>query len=422
MDKKIEALQRYNFWDKEVLKTGFSRSYYLDKVSKYINNSLIKVLVGQRRSGKSFLMRQIVAQLIERGVNPRNIFYLNMEMIEFDEIRDYKSLNELIEAYKVHIQPQGKVYLLIDEIQNIFQWEKLINSFSQNYADGYEVFITGSNSKMLSGELSSLLSGRYVSFEVMPFSFDEYLEMHRLERSKQSYLQYMNTGGLPELQALPDEETRHQYVNAVKDTVLLRDVVFRHAVKEPKLLEDIFIYLINTASNLISITNITNYFKSRGRKTSYDTIANYIGYIEDTFVVHKAERYDIRGKDTISGNAKYYPNDLAFKNYLFGGFAHGIGYQLENLIYLELRRCGYQVYVGVLPNKEVDFVARKADRILYVQAAYILSDETIIAREYGALEGINDNYEKLVVTLDDVHLPSRSGIKHIQAWNLHSIL
>lgn len=172
----------------------------------------------------------------------------------------------------------------------------------------------------------------------------------------------------------------------------------------------------------MSINNITNYFKSKGRKISYDTVANYIGYIEAAFMIHKVERFDIKGKDTVAGNVKYYCNDLAYKNYLFKGFSYGLGYQLENLIYLELRRQGFHVYVGVLINKEVDFVAQKGDRIIYLQVTYSMTEEDTIKREYASLEGIDDHYEKIVVSLDDFVLPSNKGIKHIQAWNLSELL
>lgn len=170
-----------------------------------------------------------------------------------------------------------------------------------------------------------------------------------------------------------------------------------------------------------SITNTVNYFKSNGRRTTYDTISNYIGYIEDTFLIHRAERYDIRGKETVSGNCKYYINDLSFKNYLYPGFGYGIGYKLENLVYLELRRAGYEVYVGALRNKEVDFVAKKGDRVVYLQSAYIMADEQTAHREYVPLEAIQDNYEKIVISLDDIPLPSNRGIRHVQAWRLHEI-
>ncbi|RZM21213.1 MAG: ATP-binding protein, partial [Pedobacter sp.] len=233
---------------------------------------------------------------------------------------------------------------------------------------------------------------------------------------------YMESGALPELFGLPTEETKRNYVSAIKDTVLLRDIIQRHSVKDPRLLEDIFVYLVNNASNLISITNIINYFKSNKRHTSYETISNYIGYILDTFLVHSAERYNIKGKETIAGNLKYYINDLSYKNYLYPGFGYGIGYKLENLVYLELRRSGYQVYVGSIGSKEVDFVATRADRVIYIQSTYLLADEQTAMREYAPLEAIRDNYEKLVVSLDDITLPSNGGIRHIQAWNFAEVL
>lgn len=422
MEENFKKLERFNFWNNELPKQGYIRTFYLEKISKYINNSLVKVVVGQRRTGKSFLLRQVAAHLIEAGVSPQNIFYLNKEYIEFDDVSDYKDLQELINIYKARINPKGKIYIFIDEIQMINQWEKLVNSYSQNFIESYELFISGSNSNMLSGELSTLLSGRYINLEILPFSYTEYLGIHQLEKNKSSYIDYLQSGGLPELFALSNHETKINYVSAVKDTVLLRDIIQRHAIKEPKLLEDIFVYLVNTASNLMSINNIANYFKSKGRKTTYDTIANYIGYIEDTFLMHKAERFDIKGKDTIAGNVKYYSNDLSYKNYLFSGFSSGLGYQLENLIYLELRRHTYQVYVGVMRNKEVDFVAQKADRIIYIQSAYLLADDNTIQREYAALEAIDDHYEKFIITLDDLTLPIKNGIRHIQAWSFHEIL
>ena len=181
-------------------------------------------------------------------------------------------------------------------------------------------------------------------------------------------------------------------------------------------------FLVNNASNLVSVSGIVNYFKSQGRKTSYDAVSNYIGYIEDTFLVHRCDRYDIRGKDTIAGNAKYYVNDLAYRNYLYLGYGYGFGYLLETLVYLELRRAGYDVYTGVAKGKEVDFVARKADRIVYLQCAYLLADEATVEREYSALEAIADNFEKVVVSLDDLTLPLREGIRHVQAWKLAELL
>ncbi|MBD1434974.1 ATP-binding protein [Sphingobacterium sp. DN00404] len=422
MEENFNSLKHYNFWDGNVPLLGFLREHYTSTIFKYTDNRLIKVLVGQRRAGKSYILRQVAHQLITSGINPENIFYINKEFIDFDFVHNYKDLDKLIKLYKAKLNPKGKIYLFIDEIQNIVEWERFANSYAQDFTDSYELFISGSNSKMLSGELATLLSGRYVTFEVFPFSYAEYRGITHSETTKQSYIHYMESGGLPELFVLPNEDTKRNYINAVKDTVLLRDIIQRYSIKDPKLLEDLFVYLVNNASNLLSINNIANYMKSNGRKTTYDTVANYISYIEDTFLVHKAERFDIRGKETISGNGKYYVNDLAYKNYLYSGFGYGIGYKLENLVYLELRRNGYDVSVGVMRNKEVDFVAKKADKILYVQSAYLLVDEKTIKREYASLESINDSYEKIVVSLDDITLPQNKGIKHVQAWLLHTLL
>jgi uncharacterized protein len=422
MEEKLKSLAKYNFWNGNVPQQGFLRTDYLNAIRSYCHNKLVKVIVGQRRTGKSYILRQIAHDLIANGVHPHNIFYLNKEFIDFDFVNHYTDLEQLIKQYQLTLKPLGKIYLFFDEIQNIAQWERLVNSYSQDFTESYEVFISGSNSKMLSGELATLLSGRYVNFEIFPFSFKEYAGITKQELNKQSYINYMQSGGLPEFFVLPNEETKRHYVASVKDTVLLRDVIQRHAIKDPKLLEEIFIYLVNNAANLLSINNVTNYLKSKGRKTTYDTIANYIGYIEDTFLLHKAERFDIKGKDTIAGNVKYYCNDLAYKNYLYAGFGYGIGYQLENLIYLELKRLGYEVYVGVMPNKEVDFVATKADQKLYVQCAYLLINEATIKREYASLEDINDNYPKIVVSLDEISLPIHQGIIHIQAWKLQDFL
>ena len=422
MDERFEKLKKYNLWGDSTPSLGFIRSEYTDKIYAYKGNRLIKVLVGQRRAGKSYILRQLASKLVESGVDKKNIFFVNRELADFDFIQTYKDLDELVKLYKSQLKPQGRIYLFIDEVQNIKGWEHIVNSYSQDFIDEYELFISGSNSKMLSGELATLLSGRYVSFQIFPFSFSEYTGITQKEQTKQSFIEYMNSGGMPELFMLSDQELKRNYISAVKDTVLLRDIIQRHNIKDARLLEDIFVYLVNNASNLLSIRNISNYFKSSGRKTSYDTVSAYIGYIEDAYLVHRVERYNIKGKETIAGNCKYYINDLSFNNYLYQGFGYGVGYKLENIIFLELVRHGFDVYVGNIKDKEIDFVAQKGDRIIYLQSTYMLIDESTIEREYSALEAIDDNFEKIVVSLDDIVLPLRGGIKHIQSWNLFNNL
>lgn len=422
MEENIEILKRYNLWNSASFDWGYIRDEYVDKITGMIGNRLIKVLVGQRRSGKSYILRQVAKQLIDNGVRPENTLFINREFTDFDFLKTYKELDGLIKLYKKELTPLGKVYIFIDEVQLIEGWEKVVNSYSQDFSESYELFISGSNSKMLSGELATLLSGRYVSFEVFPYSYSEYASITGQQKDRKSYMEYMNSGGLPELFMLQKQEFKRNYVSAIKDTVLLRDIIQRNNIRDPKLLEDIFVFLVNNASNLISIPNIVNYFKGQNRKTSYDAVSNYIGYIEDTFLIHRCDRYDIKGKDTLTGNAKFYINDLAYKNYLYPGYGYELGYLIENLIYLELCRAGFDVYVGTLRNKEVDFVAKKADRIIYLQSTYMLSEESTIEREYAALHAIDDNYEKVVVSLDEITLPLKKGIKHVQAWNLHKML
>lgn len=416
MDEKIKSVEKYNLWNSNDIFVGYVRSTYINKIEDYVGNRLVKVLVGQRRVGKSYIMRQLAKNLVLKGVRPENILMINKEFESYSFIETHKDLDMFISAYEEKFNPNGRVYIFIDEIQEIEGWEKMVNSYSQDYSKEYELFISGSNSKMLSSELSTLLSGRYVEFKIFPFSYSEFCDVNNVAGSKQSYLSYIQTGGLPELVNLNGDETKRNYVSALKDTILLKDIIHRHQIKDVRLLEDIFVYLVNNASNLISITSITNWFKSKGRKTSYDTIANYIEYIENAYLIHKTERYNIKGKEIVSGNYKFYVNDLSFKNYLYKGFGYGVGYMLENLVYLELLRSGYDVYVGNVKDKEVDFVALKDDDVLYVQSTYMLIDEQTITREYSALKAINDNYRKIVVSLDDVKLPSQEGIEHVLAW------
>jgi len=415
--ENVEKLKKYNFWDKKLPNVGLIRKTYIEKINSFIGNKLIKVLVGQRRVGKSYLLRQIIKELIEdKGINPKNIFYLNKEYTDFDFISHYKELENLILEYRKEFNLQGKIFIFIDEIQNIEGWEHLINSFSQDYTQEYEIFISGSNSKLLSGELATLLSRRYIQFEIFPFSYNEYIDINKLTNEKRSYIKYLQTGGMPELFNLPSEEAKRYYISSIRDTVLLRDIIHRHQVKYPGLLQDIFSFLVNNASNLISISNIVNYFHSRNRKTNYETVSNYIEYLNNAFLIHKVNRYSIKGKEVLAGNSKYYINDLSFKNYLYAGFDYGVGYMLENLIYLDLRRKGFDVFAGHLRNKEIDFVAINNERIVYIQVSYLLQSEETIKREYSALEKIQDNFEKYIVTLDDINFPNNKGIKHIQAW------
>ena len=340
MDGHLDILRRYNIWDGGRPDTGLTRNEYVDVLSRLTGNRLVKVLTGQRRAGKSYVLRQMAMRLVENGVPGKNIFMLNRELEDFSFVTDDKDLDALFREYEAVVKPEGKVYIFIDEVQNIDGWERFVNSYSQDYMKDYELFVSGSNSKMLSGQLATLLSGRYVDIEICPFSYHEFLEYFKKERGRQSYSGYIHSSGLPELYRIDGDDTRRYYVSSLKDTILLRDIIGRYGVRDVQLLEDLFVYVVNNASNLMSVNNIANYMKIRGRKVSYDTVTAYLRYMEDAHLIHSAFRYNIKGRAVIGGAVKYYANDLAYRNYLYRGFGYGDGYLLENAVYMELRRHG----------------------------------------------------------------------------------
>lgn len=418
----IDSIRKYNFWDGNVVETGYIRTDYTNKIFQYTGNKLIKVLVGQRRAGKSYILRQLAVRLIQQGIKTDNILYINKEYMEYNIIQSADDLQDLYLEYRKSMKPNGKVYIFIDEIQYVNQWERFVNSHSQDFAEPCELFISGSNSDLLSGELATLLSGRYVQFEILPYSFTEYCGIAGEKQDRETYMKFIQSSALPELLNLSGDEMKRNYVSTIKDTVMLRDIVKRYKVKDIKLLDDLFIYLVSNAGNIISVTNIINYFSSQKRKTNYETLTTYIGYLENSYLIHRADRYNIKGKETISGNCKYYINDLGFHNYLYPGFGYGIGYLLENAIYLDLVRAGYQIYVGTVKDKEVDFVAIQGEKRIYFQVCYQLTDQQTIEREYSSLKNINDNFPKYVVSMDDFHLPSNEGIEHITPWQVKDVV
>lgn len=422
MDELFEQLQRYNYWGGRTFDIGFKRTSYLTKIEKYLGNRLVKVLTGQRRSGKSFILRQLIDFLInEKNIPEKNIFYFNKEFIGFETVKNSSDLNRLFDFYKQKLAPEGKIYIFIDEIQNIEHWELFVNSYSQDFSADFEIFITGSNSQMLSGELASHLSGRYVVIQIFPLSYLEFIDFYQLLPEKSSYLRYLRTGGLPELIYFGEGEVARNYVESLKNTIILRDIIQRYGIKDVALLENLFRFLANNIGNLTSFMNIVNYFKNLSKKTSYDTLATYTKSLSESFVFHEVERYDIRGMHTLGGVRKYFLNDLSFRNYIFGFTPTMANTNLENLVYLELIRQGYNVTVGVLNQTEVDFVAQTGEETLYFQVAYLLNTEKTIAREFENLHQIHDNFPKYVITIDDFKFSDDKGVKHVQAWELFSV-
>lgn len=423
MNEYFNELSRSNYWNGLLPECGVARKSYANRILGYVGNKLVKVLVGERGAGKGTLLRQIVRYLIEEGVSPRNILYINKVFTDSGALTARNDLEDLLGTYQEKVHPIGKIYLLIEEIQNIEGWEQFVYTHSQDNVTSCELFVSGSHRSMLLAGADSLLSKHAVSFEIFPFSYAEYAESVRVEVSGKSYAAYMEGGSsLPELSFLPSEEARRKAVSAIRDAVLLRDVVQRYRIKDARLLEDVLVYLSAHLAELISVTDLVRHFSSQNRKTSYDTVSNYIRVLEDTFLIHRVERFQIRNKEVVLGSCKYYSNDWALMRYLYPFFTQGQASRLENQLYLELRRSGYSVFTGVLRNRTVDFVARKGDRVLYLQCAPSLSDEHLLEQQYTSLEAIQDNYEKWIVSLDEVTLPSKEGIRHIQAWRLAEVL
>lgn len=415
----IDILREYNFWDGRPVLTGLFRESYTSWLQHYLGARLIKVVVGQRRSGKSYLFRMLINHLMsELKVPPNNILYINKDISALDFIQNDRDLQSVIDTYKAQMRPQGKCYLFFDEIQQVRGWEKIVNSFSQDYTREYEVFITGSNANLISSELATLLSGRYVTLEVFPFSYSESLKMTRHERNKDSFIEYLKHGGIPETFIFKTKESIANYVESLKDSIVLRDIVQRHGVKDIALLKRIIDFAIDTVGSLLSINSIVKALQASGIKTNVETVGSYFEYLRQAFFLHESARYDLKGKKILQGERKYYLNDLAFKFFTTSSFDFSIGKYLENAIFLHYKRQGYTISTGKLPVGEVDFVMEKAGNRIYVQAAYLLSDESVIEREFGNLEKIDDNYEKLVVTLDDVDFGNRKGIRHVRAWEL----
>lgn len=418
MEEYLDIIAPYNLWYGNQLPAGFIRDTYTGRLMKYTGNRLVKVLTGQRRVGKSYIMRQVATELIKNGVRPENTLFINCELSVFGFIRNADDLGRLVSAYRERFNPEGRLYIFIDEVQEIDEWERAVNSMSQDYTVEAELFISGSNSRLLSGELASLLSGRYVEFLITPLSFDEYCGVHSLGRERGAFLRYLKEGGLPELINLPDEEVKQRYVAGLRDSIMLKDIVKRYSIKDVGLLESLFAYLVNNASNMISITGIVNFIKSRGNRSTYDTVAAYIMYLQEAFLVHKSERYNISGKELLAGNFKLYINDQAYHNYLFSSVRYGLGYVLENVVYMEFVRKGYVVNTGVVKEHEVDFIARKDGRTIYAQVAYTVHDEETAQREYESLDCVKGEGEKFLITMDDDLLPMRNGVCHLQAWEL----
>ncbi|MGO5543079.1 ATP-binding protein [Blautia sp. HCP3S3_H10_1] len=388
------------------------REMYMKRIRPFIETDLIKVMTGIRRCGKSVMLELIKEELIESGVNPAQFISINFEDLNYAHLQTAKALHDEITGRAADIP--GKVYLFFDEIQEVKDWEKCINSLRVNL--DCDIYITGSNARLLSSELSTYLGGRYVKFIIYPFSFAEFLELYRPiapdESIQRCFQKYLISGGMPYLAHIRYEDAPSKlYLHDLFNSVQLKDIVTRNKIRDVDLLERIITYVIANVGTTFSATSLAKFLKSENRTIAPETILNYIKYCCDAFLFYQVKREDLQGKQILASNEKYYIADHGIREAVFGGNMRDINLILENIVYLELLRRNYKVTVGRTGNKEIDFVCDKRGEKLYVQVTYLLASDETIQREFGAYDHIRDNYPKYVVSLDEFDM-SRNGIKH----------
>lgn len=388
------------------------REMYMKRIRPFIGTELIKVMTGIRRCGKSVMLDLIKEELVESGVNPAQFITINFEDLNYAHLQTAKALHDEITKQAKKIG--GMVYLFFDEIQEVEDWEKCINSFRVTL--DCDIYITGSNAKLLSGELSTYLGGRYVEFVIYPFSFAEFLELYRSiepnESLQKSFQKYLISGGMPYLANIRYEDAPSKlYLHDLFNSVQLKDIVKRNKIRDVDLLERIIAYVIMNVGTTFSATSLAKFLKNEQRTVAPETILNYIKYCCDAYLFYQVKREDLQGKQILSSNEKYYIADHGIREAVFGGNTRDINLILENIVYLELLRRNYKVTVGKTGDKEIDFVCNRQDEKLYVQVCYLLASEETVQREFGVYDSVRDNYPKYVVSLDEFDM-SRNGIKH----------
>ena len=390
------------------------RQNYLDKILKYLGKEMIIVLTGQRRVGKSYLLKQFYQEKIKEPDS--NIIYIDKEKREFDFIRNYQNLNDYIESKFVKDKHN---YILIDEVQDIAEFELSVRSYRTE--ENADVIITGSNAKMLSGELSTIIGGRFKEIYIQPLSYEEFLTFHSLEDNDDSLTQYINLGGMPGLNKIGlHEDDVREYQKDVYNTVLLKDVIMRNNIRNVNFLENLVLYLADNTGKIISANNVSKYMKSNGENISASVILNYLNYLSDAYIINKVNRYDVHGKRLFDSNEKYYFEDNGIRNAIAGGTREGdVEKVIENVVYQNLVRLGYEVFVGQLQSSEIDFVCTKPNgEKIYVQVSYLIVNEETRKREFGNLMRIQDNYPKYVVSMTPLITNNDyEGIKHIHLRN-----
>ena len=385
------------------------RKKYLDKLIPFIGKQLIKVLTGQRRVGKSYVLKQVMIYINEIDLEA-NIIYINKEDLGFSDLQNASDLY----AYVLQKTKTGAMnYVFIDEIQEIEQFENALRSLLLN--PHYDLYITGSNANLLSGELATYLSGRYIELEVLSLSYPEFLEFHVLQNTQDTMMMFLKYGGLPYLKHLElSDEIVFGYLKGIYSSIIYRDVIMRHEIRSSAFLENLVVFLANNIGQLFSAKKISDYLKSQKTNIATSQIIHYLSHLSNAFLIHKVPRYDIVGKRIFEVGDKFYFEDIGLRNAIFQYNVSDIGKIMENAVYHHLKYNDYDVKIGTVGSNEIDFVARRKGELLYVQVSYLLHDETTIAREFVNLEKIKDNYPKMVVSMDDFTGDSYKGIQHIR--------
>jgi predicted AAA+ superfamily ATPase len=384
------------------------RDSYITRIAPFIRKPIIKVLTGQRRVGKSYLLFQLIEQILAEEPSA-NIIYINKEDMEFDFIQDARGLNDYVAS---KLLPIGMNYIFVDEIQDIVDFEKALRSLLLD--EHNDLYITGSNATMLSGELATFLSGRYVEFSIYSLSYPEFLRFHQLEDSDSSLLLFSKFGGLPYLiNLLLEEEVVSEYLKNIYSTILFRDIVNRYNLRNTNFLEKLVQFIADNTGSIFSAKSISDFLKSQNTNISSNQIQTYVSYLANAFLVHKVERYDLIGKRIFTIGEKYYFENLGLRNSIVGYKPQDSGKILENLVYNHLLYMGFDIKTGTIGVNEVDFVCEKRSEKVYIQVALQLNEEATIQREFGNLLKIQDNYPKWVITNDRFYGNSYEGIKHI---------
>ena len=384
------------------------RDGYIKNIEPFIGKNLIKVLTGQRRVGKSYLLFQIL-DVIKASHSKVNIIYINMELHEFSYIKNHEDLINYVDS---NISQLKENFLFIDEIQDIADFEKALRHFQASGT--VEVFCTGSNASLLSGELATLLSGRYVEFHISGLSYLEFLRFQGIENNNDSLFRYIRYGSLPYLKNLPNEEpVIYEYIKSVYNTILYKDIVSRFRIRNTTLLENLLLFLMDNVGNLFSAKKISDYLKSQQINLSPKVIINYLKHFQDAFLLYGVKRMGITGRKIFEIGDKYYFEDLGIRHAIWGYSINDMGKILENLVFKHLQRNKYEIYIGSLGENEIDFVGRRSSEMIYIQVAYRIDNKKTHEREFGNLLKVSDNFKKIVVTMDDYIEGAYKGIEHV---------